>query len=385
LKGKIAVLLSGSPADIPAALASHYQTQGERWKAFREAGAVGIVSIPNPASMDIPWSRMSLNRTHPQMELADSEFHETEGEKIALTFNPANAEKLFAGSGHTFREIADLGKDRKPLPRFPLEISIKARARVETQNVESANVVARLPGNDPELKNQFVVLSAHVDHLGIGEPIHGDRIYNGAMDNGSGCAVLLDVAASLKSHPEKLRRSILFVFVTAEEKGLLGSKYFAAHPTVDPESLIADINVDMFLPIVPLKVLRVLGLSDSDLGDRAAEVAGSFGVRVQPDPMPLRNSFVRSDQYNFIRHGLPSLIMDVGFDPGTPEQKIFKDWLTDRYHAPSDDLHQPVDLSSAALYEEIVLQLLIRVANDNGPPQWKPDSFFKRYAAATGK
>jgi Zn-dependent M28 family amino/carboxypeptidase len=129
----------------------------------------------------------------------------------------------------------------------------------------------------------------------------------------------------------------------------------------------------------------VLGLSDSDLGDRAAEVAGSFGVRVQPDPMPLRNSFVRSDQYNFIRHGLPSLIMDVGFDPGTPEQKIFKDWLTDRYHAPSDDLHQPVDLSSAALYEEIVLQLLIRVANDNGPPQWKPDSFFKRYAAATGK
>jgi Zn-dependent M28 family amino/carboxypeptidase len=385
LKGKVAVLLSGSPADIPAALASHYQTQAERWKAFREAGAIGIIGIPNPASMDIPWSRMSLNRTHPQMDLADSEFLETEGEELALTFNPANAEKLFAGSGHTFQEIADLGKDRKPLPRFPLETSIKARVRLEAHEVDSANVVAKLPGSDPELKNQFVVLSAHVDHLGFGEPIHGDRIYNGAMDNASGCAVLLDVAASLKSHPEKLRRSILFVFVTAEEKGLLGSKYFAAHPTVAPESLIADINVDMFLPIVPLKVLRVLGLSDSDLGDRAAEVAGSFGVRVQPDPMPLRNSFVRSDQYNFIRHGIPSLIMDVGFDPGTPEQKTFKDWLTERYHAPSDDLQQPVDLSAAALYEEIVRQLLVQVANGNDRPQWKPDSFFKRYAAANGK
>jgi Zn-dependent M28 family amino/carboxypeptidase len=385
LKGRIVVLLSGSPADIPAALASHYQTPGERWKALRQVGAVGIVSIPNPASMDIPWSRMSLNRTHPQMELADAEFNETDGEKISLTFNPANAEKLFAGSGHTFREIAELGKDRKPLPHFPLQVSIKARAHVETHNVESANVVAKLPGSDPELKSQFVVLSAHLDHLGIGEPIHGDRIYNGAMDNGSGCAALLDVAASLKSHPEKLRRSILFVFVTAEEKGLLGSKYFAAHPTVDPQSLIADINVDMFLPIVPLKVLRVLGLTDSDLGDRAVQVAGSFGVRVQPDPMPLRNSFVRSDQYNFIRHGVPSLIMDVGFDPGTLEQKIFKDWLTDRYHAPSDDIHQPVDLSSAALYEEIIRQLLIQVANDNGRPQWKPDSFFKRYAEAVGK
>src|SRR5207247_3412581 len=127
------------------------------------------------------------------------------------------------------------------------------------------------------LKNEYVVLSAHVDHLGIGEPIGGDRIYNGAMDDGSGSALLLDMAANLKAHPEKLRRSILFVFVTAEEKGLLGSKYFAARPTVDPKSIVADVNVDMFLPIVPLKVLRVLGLTDSDLGDRARRIAQSLG------------------------------------------------------------------------------------------------------------
>ena len=240
--------------------------------------------------------------------------------------------------------------------------------------------MAKLQGNDPKLKNEYVVLSAHIDHIGIGEPINGDRIYNGAMDDGSGSALLLDMAVSFKEHPEKIRRSILFVFVTAEEKGLLGSKYFAAHPTVDSKSIIADINVDMFLPIVPLTVLRVQGLTDSDLGDRAREIAQAHGVRVQPDPEPLRNLFIRSDQYNFVRHGIPALIMDVGFDPGSPEQKTFKDWLTNRYHAPSDDVDQPVDLSAAALYEEIVRDLLITVANADGRPRWKPDSFFRRYA-----
>ena len=377
LKGKIAVILTGSPSDIPTALAAHYQWAGERWKVFREAGAIGIVTIPNPASMDIPWSRMSLNRAHPQMDLADPEFHELAGEKVALTFNPARAETLFAGSGHTFHELADLAKDRKPLPRFPLLVSLKSQARVRKEEISSDNVIAKLPGSDPELRNEFVVLSAHIDHLGIGEPINGDRIYNGAMDNGSGVALLLDMAASLRR--EKLRRSILFVFVTAEEKGLLGSKYFAARPTVDPKSIVADINVDMFLPIVPLTVLKVKGLAESDLGDEATR-AESVGVRVQPDLQPLRNSFIRSDQYNFVRHGIPSLNMEIGFDPGSPQEKTFKDWLTNHYHAPSDDVHQPVDLASAALYEEIMRLLLISVANADARPEWKADSFFRRYA-----
>jgi hypothetical protein len=151
LHGKIVVNLAGSPADVPGALASHYQTAIERWKALKAAGAIGIVSLPNPASMDIPWSRMSLNRAHPSMDLAGSEFNETPGLKMALTFNPAQAEKLFAGSGHTFAEIAELGKDRKPLPRFALAVSLKAHASVKHSEVESANVIARLPGADPAL------------------------------------------------------------------------------------------------------------------------------------------------------------------------------------------------------------------------------------------
>jgi len=379
LKGKVVVILAGSPAEIPSALAAHYQSIGERWKALRAAGAIGIVNIPNPASMDIPWSRMSLNRARPSMELADPEFDETAGLKTQLTFNPAQAEKLFAGSGHTFAELAALARDRKPLPPFPLPASLKARAVVRKTAVESANVVARLPGSDPALKDEYVVLSAHLDHLGIGEPIDGDRIYNGAMDDGSGSAVLLDIAASLKA--EKRRRSVLLVFVTAEEKGLLGSKYFAAHPTVAPKSMVADVNIDMFLPIVPLKVLRVLGLADSDLGDRVRAISLSLAVRPIPDPEPLRNLFIRSDQYNFIRHGIPSIKFDVGFEPATPEAQISKDWLTRRYHAPSDDTGQPVDLGAAALYEEIVRRLLVEVANDGARPRWHPDSFFRRYGS----
>jgi Zn-dependent M28 family amino/carboxypeptidase len=318
------------------------------------------------------------------MGLADPKFDETPGEKLALIFNPAKAEKLFAGSGHTFGEIAALGKDRKALPRFPLVVSVKTTAKVETHELESANVIARLPGSDPELKNEYVVLSAHIDHLGVGEPINGDRIYNGAMDNASGCAVLLDVAASLKKSPARLRRSLLFAFVTGEEKGLLGSKFFTSNPTVDPKSMIADINIDMFLPIVPLKVLTVYGLAESDLGEIVLGVAQSLGIAVQADPEPLRNIFIRSDQYNFIRQGIPALAMKVGFAPDSPEQKIFKDWLTNRYHAPSDDVNQPVDLAAAAGYEEVIQGLMVSVANNDRRPQWAPDSFFRRFARPGG-
>jgi Zn-dependent M28 family amino/carboxypeptidase len=380
IRGKIIVILAGSPSEIPGALASHYQTAAERWKVLRGAGAIGIVSLLNPASMDIPWSRIVLNRAHPSMDLDYPEFNESEGAKLTVMVNPASAGKFFAGSGHTFEEIAALGKDRKPLPHFALAISLAAKTKVDVTRIESANLVARFPGSDPALKDEYVVLSAHLDHIGIGEPINGDRIYNGAMDNGSGSALVLDMAASFKKNPEKLRRSILLVLVTGEEKGLLGSKYFAAHPTVAPKSIVADVNVDMFLPIVPLKLLTVLGLDDSDLGDRVREIAQSRGVKVQPDPEPLRNLFVRSDQYNFIRHGIPSVIMSVAPEPGSPEQKLFKDWLTQRYHAPSDDVNQPVDLAAAAKYEEIVRGLLINIANGDHRPQWKSDSFFRRYA-----
>jgi Zn-dependent M28 family amino/carboxypeptidase len=383
LKGKVVVYLAGSPASMPGSLAAHYGGLAQRWKCYASAGAVGIIVIPNPASMDIPWSRMSLNRAHPSMDLADPEFNEMAGLNLAMVFNPASADALFDGSGHNFSEVAALARDRKELPHFALPVSLKAQAAIEKAQIESANVVAKLTGSDPKLKNEYVILSAHIDHVGIGEPVNGDRIYNGAMDDGSGTAAVLDIAASLKQHPEKSKRSVIFLLVTAEEKGLLGSKYFAARPTVNAKAIVADINIDMFLPIVPLKVLRVQGINDSTLGDDVTAIAKSSGVKVVPDPEPLRNLFVRSDQYNFIRHGIPSVIMDVFYEANSPDAQTFKDWLTQRYHAPSDDTDQAVDLHSAALYEQIVRRLLLETANNSQRPQWKADSFFKRYASVS--
>jgi Zn-dependent M28 family amino/carboxypeptidase len=381
LKGKIAVVFSGSPAIMPAALAAHYQSAAERWKAIKATGAVGVLTILNPASMDVPWPRIALNRTMPSMALVGSEFDDTAGELFAATFNPANADLLFQGTGHSFGDIAALGKERKPLPHFALPVGIAATTRLETKDVRSNNIAAMIPGKDPKLSKQYVVLTAHLDHLGIGQPINGDRINNGAMDNGSGSAMLLDLASSLVRGHDRLARSVLFVWVTGEEKGLLGSRYFATRPLVPRGAMIAELNTDMFLPIVPLKVLTVYGLAESDLGDRATAVAKRLGVRVQADPEPLRNLFIRSDQYSFIKQGVPSMAMKVGFDAGAPEEAVFKQWLTDRYHAPSDDANQPVDLAAAAGFEEVMRGLTVEVANDPRKPAWKTGSFFRRYAA----
>ncbi len=379
LKGKVAVMIAGSPSGMPSALASHYQSAAERYKTLREAGVIGVVSIPNPASMDIPWSRMTLARARPSMSLADPSLDDSRGIKLVVVFNPADAEKLFQGSGHTFQEFAGLAKDRKPLPQFPLTASIQATAKMIVKEVDSANVIAKLPGNDPKLKDQYVVLSSHMDHLGIGEPINGDNLYNGAMDNASGCALNLDIANSLAGSHAKLGRSVLFVFVTGEEKGLLGSKYFASNPTVPKTSMVANINTDMFLPIFPLKILTVYGLAESTLGDMVRQVAQGEGVTVQPDPEPLRNAFIRSDQYSFVRQGIPAVAMSVGYTPGSPEATLAKKWLTERYHAPSDDLNQPVDLAAAGKFEDVVQGLTVKVANNPQRPQWGSDSFFSRF------
>ncbi len=379
MEGKVAVIISGSPSDMPSALASHYQSISERARALHAVGAIGMISIPNPAAMDIPWSRMTLARTRPSMALADPGPDDCNCIKLLVTFNPADADKLFRGSPYGFQQLADLAKQSQPLPRFALNASIKAHAKIIRTDVESDNIVARMPGTDPKLKNQYVVLSAHIDHLGIGEPINGDRIYNGAMDNGSGSALILDIANSLQHSQVKLKRSLLFLWVTAEEKGLLGSKYFAAKPTVPKSSIVADINTDMFLPIFPLKVLTVYGLDESSLGGMVRDVAGQQGVPVQPDPEPLRNAFIRSDQYSFIRQGIPSVAMSVGYRPGTPEATTHKQWLTQRYHAPSDDVNQPVDLEAAGKFEDIVEALAVKVADAPQRPQWENDSFFRRF------
>jgi Zn-dependent M28 family amino/carboxypeptidase len=379
-KGKIAVYIGGGPTSMSSALVAHYQSAGQRWLNFKSAGMIGAVSIPNPHHMDIPWARVASNRFQMTMQLAAPGMDETAGEQIAVTWNPAHADELFAGTGHTFNELVRVAEAGKQMPRFAIPMKLRARTSVKRGEVESQNIAAIFPGSDPKLKNEYVVMSAHIDHLGIGNPINGDTIYNGAMDNASGVASMLEVADHLKEAQVKTKRSVLFVAVTGEEKGLLGSRYYVSNPPVPAASMVADINTDMFLPLYPLKILTVYGLDESTLGDDVRAIARQMEIKVQPDPEPVRNVFIRSDQYNFVRRGVPSVMVTFGNKKGSKEAAIEKEWLAERYHAPSDDVNQPVDKQAAAAFNVLIERLIERVADADVRPSWKPNSFFRRYA-----
>ena len=286
--GKIVVYLGGAPASIPGPLASHMQSAGERSANLRKLGAIGTLTIANPKNVDIPWERSTLARFLPAMTLADPAMDDNRGLKIGVVMNPAKAEKLFAGTGVTFASILEKADSNQPLPHLALGKKLDADVSVKRTDVESQNVAAIWPGSDPKLKDEYVVFSAHLDHIGVGKPINGDAINNGAMDNASGIAAMLDVAAMLKEAGAKPRRSVLFVAVTGEEKGLLGSRYFAGSPTVPVKSIVADINTDMFLPLYPLKSLTIYGLDESTLGDLTASVAKALGSRPRR-PTPSRS------------------------------------------------------------------------------------------------
>jgi Zn-dependent M28 family amino/carboxypeptidase len=378
VKGKVVVYIAGSPKDVPGALAAHYQSAAERWNTLKRLGAIGVVSIANPKSMDVPWERSAPNRLNPAMALADPALDDTAGQQVSIAFNPAKAERLFAGSGHTFAELLKIADEGKPLPHFALPGAVRAKVTVDTQDVESQNVAGIVKGTDPALASEYVVLTAHLDHLGVGAPINGDTIYNGAMDNASGIATLIESASTIAA--AKPKRSVVLVAVTAEEKGLLGSRYYSLNPTVAKPAIVANVNMDMFLPLYPLRSLMVLGLDESDLGDDIRAVAQEMGIGVRPDPQPQRNRFIRSDQYSFIREGVPALAMKVGFEPGSAEEKIEADWTRERYHAPSDDLAQPIDRGAAVGFTDAIGRLAVRIANRPARPAWKDSSFFKRFA-----
>jgi hypothetical protein len=379
LKGKVALHFTGGPENIPGPLLAHYQSTGERWKFLEKAGAVGVVAIRNPRGQDIPWERAALARFQPAMELTDPKLAEAPGQKLSVTFHPDRAARFFEGSGHDYAALLADAQARKPLPRFAIPVSVAAKVRFKSEKRESDNVVGILRGSDEKLATEYVVLSAHLDHVGVGRPINGDEIYNGAMDNASGIATLLETARILKETGARPKRSIVFVAVTGEEKGLLGSRHYAAHPTVPQGSMVANLNNDMFSPLFPLKSLVVQGLEESDLAADLKRAASSVGVEVLSDPEPERNAFVRSDQYSFIREGIPALSLKVGFTKDSPEHEIIKTWRKERYHAPSDDLSQPVDLEAAAAFNRLVAKALLEIANRDTRPSWNSDSFFKRF------
>jgi len=379
LKGKVVLLLTGGPSSIPGPLLAYYQNT--RWSYLKAAGAIGVVSIQNPKGQDIPWDRSKLARFLPSMSITDPALDETPGQQLAVTVNPAAAEKFFAGSGQTFKELLKLSNEGLVLPRFPIPSSIRATVVTDSESVRSDNVAAILAGTDPVLKNEYIIVSAHLDHMGVGA-MEGDKIYNGAMDNASGIATLIETAVAAAKKP--LKRSVIFLAVTAEEKGLLGSRYYANKPTVPRTAVVANLNTDMFLPLFPMKSLVVQGLEESDLAGDLRNTAKSMGIEVYSDPEPERNAFVRSDQYSFIRTGVPAISLKVGFTKGSPEHEMVRKWRTERYHAPSDDLSQPIDRQAAEDFNKVYVSLLEAVANRPTRPAWNSDSFFKRFEKTGG-
>lgn len=378
VKGKIVVVIGGGPAEISGALKS--DARSARTKYLAEQGALGIIALTTVKQIEIPWTRRMLIASQPAMFLSDDSLRAVKTPFFSAQFDTAKSEALFAGSGHSFAEVSALADASKPVPRFDLAQHFKATIAVDRRQLSSPNIVARMPGTDPKRKSEYVVVSAHLDGLGVGEPINGDTIYNGAMDDGSGDANLLEIAAKLRADKARPKRSILFVFVTAEEKGLLGSHYFAERPTVPRASIVADLNFDMPLPLWKLTGVTVLGADESSLGNVAAAVAKARGLALTPDALPDRNSFTRSDQYSFIRAGIPSVAFKFGFALGTPEEKIEHDWRAIRYHSPSDDLDQPVEKEEAVKLNDFVADMALRIANDAKRPTWKETSFFRRFA-----
>ena len=362
LEGKIAV-------QLPAA-----GGRGGRGGAPRTS-ALGVIAIdgaggPEPPRWPVAYSvAMTLRDSPPPAAAAGP---------VMFHFSRADAGLLFETSGHTFQEMLDLQSAGKPLPRFPMNAALRAAMKTESRDLESDNILAVLPGSDPVLANEYVVVSAHLDGYGFGEPWNGDRIYNGAFDDEAYVATLIDMAERLHESGRKLKRSLLFCVVTGEEKGLLGSKYFAAHPTVAKEKMVADINLDQLRPIFPLKILTMLALDESTLGEAAKKVGEPMGIRIQPDPEPERNLLRRSDHYSFMQIGVPSTGFIFGYVNGTPEEAMYRRWYAERYHSPADDIRQPWDPEAAARFNDFFNRLVMEVADAPERPRWKPGSQYAK-------
>ncbi len=388
LRGKVAVYVNAfPPVKVSDNVRSHVNTADERWLALKRAGAIGVATMaapraggPGAATPAGGGGGRGGGTPAPVITLRDRELVDAAGQKVSMSLTARGAAAIFEGTGHTLDEIATLIADNKPLPRFALPGTLKAQATLKRETIPSANVAGMVEGSDPALKSEYVIMTAHLDHVGIGRAVNGDAIYNGAMDDASGVAAMIEIARLLQTSGVKTKRSVVFVAVTAEEKGLLGSRYFAGRPTVPFKQIVADVNLDMFLPLYPLKVIEVQGFAESSLGESVRAAAKTLGVEVQTDREPEQNRFIRSDQYSFIRKGVPALAFKFGYEFGSPEETIRRNWVRDVYHQPGDDTKQPVNLEAAATFNRVIMTLLRQVANDAARPTWNADSFFRRFA-----
>lgn len=390
VRGKIVLMVFGAPPGLAGHQRNYYLISSAKQRMVEARGAVGMLTLvppTNPAPFADLVRRATTSTVRwlgPRGRPAD-----TSGRiRAAAVLSAAGAARFFAAGGTTLEEALQRLESGSTASR---DLAVEASLRVASRHREltSPNVVALLPGSDPDLRNETVVFTAHLDHLGVGPPRGDDEIYNGAYDNASGTAILIEVARALASLPRPPRRSVLFAAVTAEEKGLQGSDHLAAHPPSSAGEIVAAVNMDMVLMLYPPADVIAFGAEHSSLGPMVEDAAAELGLSVTPDPIPEMNVFFRSDQYSFARRGIPAVMVFPGLESAEPEvdgAAAFERWMTTTYHHPSDESGQEFRWSAGVTIARVDALLGLAIANADARPTWNEVDFFgERFGAQRGE
>ena len=382
VRGRIVAMFGGAPASFPADQRAYYTSGRVKMNNAVARGAVGAIYFYTDEFLARnPWDDIVKSYAFPGMRWVaeDGAVQGTWPEiKSGALLSPAGLERLLAGSGRTAAELqADAAEGVTRPFELPGTVTL-ARASTHRQ-VDDRNVVAILPGSDPALRDEYVVITGHLDHIGIGPEVDGDGLYNGYYDNAAGIAIMLETARALARSPQRPARSIMFLAVGAEEKGLLGSDYFAANPTVPIGALVANVNFDMPLFIFPTADIVAYGAKHSSLAAPTARAAAAAGFEVSPDPIPEEVIFIRSDQFSLVRRGVPAVYLMPGLrsaDPAVDGAAAFRAFLAERYHKPSDESGLPFDDDTASRFTALNYHLVSLIANTPERPTWNEGDFF---------
>ncbi len=383
VKGKIAVVLMGKPIDFPSEEGAHYSRKST--DALVEHGAIGVISVYTPTVEKIwSFSRAKEYIDKPRIKwtnekgVAQNSFPEI---LASATLSMEAGQKLFDQAGMDLEMLFSQIENGTKIKGQPMGLTAQISYQSTHSIVSSPNVVGILEGSDPVMKDEYVLLSAHTDHIGVSEHIElGDKINNGAMDNAAGVSTLLEMAHQITQSSERPKRSILFVMVTAEEKGLLGSDYYANNPTVPLEDIVANVNLDMPVLTNAFDQLIGFGAQHSSMWEVLARAAEKNQMTLIPDPMPEQNIFVRSDQYSFVKKGIPAVFLVTADKVGMKfeaHEISSQDFITKHYHKPSDQLDLPINYDVAAKFVSINRAIAMEVANTKERPSWNKGSFFE--------